>query len=93
MRLTELTIKTLKLPPLAESKQKTFFDDSIKGFGVRVSVGGTKSFVLMYGKQRKLETIGRYPEISLAEARTRARKHLGVVVDEKGVMAGARRCP
>lgn len=78
MNLTDLKIKNLKLPN-DSADQKTFFDDGLKGFGVRVSVGGSKSFVLMYGKRRKLKTLGRYPDISLADARVSARKWIGRV--------------
>ena len=86
MRLTDLTIKSLK-PPLQEggkhatnaTKQKTYFDDHMKGFGVRVSMGGSKTFVLMYGKRRNLKTLGRYPEMTLAEARIEAKRALGEV--------------
>ena len=45
MRLTDLQIQRLKAPAKG---QKTYFDDLQKGFGVRVSVGGSKTFVLMY---------------------------------------------
>jgi integrase len=85
MRLTDLQIRSLELPKGA-TKQKTFFDDAIKGFGLRVSVGGAKSFVLMYGKRRKLKTLGRYPDVSLAEARVAAKKALGMVAGVKDGM-------
>lgn len=78
MNLTDLQIKRLALPEGA-TKQKTFFDGSLKGFGLRVSVGGAKSFVVMYGKRRKLKTLGRYPETTLAKARVLARQVLGEV--------------
>ncbi len=77
MRLTDLTIQRLKL---TAEKQQTYFDDLQKGFGVRVGRGGTKTFVLMYGKRRKLESLGKYPDLSLAEARKRAKARLGQVV-------------
>lgn len=77
MRLTDLQIKKLSLE--GGSKQKTYFDDSLKGFGLRVSVGGSKSFVVMYGKQRRLRTIGRYPEMTLAKAREKAKEVIGEV--------------
>lgn len=70
MRLTDLLIKSLKAP---ESGQKTYFDDTLKGFGVRVSQGGSKSFVVMVGRNRKLTTLGRYPDTTLADARRRAK--------------------
>jgi hypothetical protein len=70
--------KKLTLPE-DSTRQKTFFDGSLKGFGLRVSVGGAKSFIVMYGKRRKLKTLGRYPETSLAKARVLARQVLGEV--------------
>ena len=70
MRLTDLLIKTLKVP---ETGQRTYFDDALGGFGVRVSQGGAKSFVVMHGKRRALKTLGRYPDITLAEARKKAK--------------------
>lgn len=51
-------------------------DDSLPGFGVRVSQGGTKTFTLLYGTPRQRITIGRYPVISLSDARQRARELL-----------------
>lgn len=77
MRLTDLQIKKLSLPQ--GRSQKTFFDDGLKGFGVRLSIGGAKSFVLVYGKKRNRKTFGRYPDMSLADARIAARKVIGRV--------------
>lgn len=74
MRLTDLQIRKLKSP---KSGQKTYFDDTLSGFGVRVSQGGTKSFVVLLGKSRKRKTIGRYPEFSLQKARWEARRLIG----------------
>ncbi len=82
MNLTDLQIKKLSLPKGA-TKQKTFFDGTLKGFGLRVSMGGAKSFIVMYGKRRKLKTIGRYPETTLAEARVLARQVLGEIAGGK----------
>lgn len=70
MRLTDLLIKNLKVP---ETGQKTYYDDALKGFGVRASQGGAKSFVVMYGRSRKLKTLGRYPDLTLADARKKAK--------------------
>lgn len=66
MRLTDLQIQKLPIP---EKGQKTYWED---GFGVRVSQGGSKTFVLMHGTDRKLTTIGRYPAVSLKTARREA---------------------
>ena len=71
MRLTDLSIRKLQAP---EHGQKSYFDDSLPGFGVRISQGGSKSFVVMYGEKRRLKTLGRYPALSLADARKEARR-------------------
>jgi len=85
MSLTDLQIKRLKAP---EKGQKTYFDPSLKGFGVRVSQGGTKTFVVLYGKERRRRSLGRYPELSLAEARTLAKQaQVDIVLDEQNPAA------
>ena len=71
--LTELRIKGLK--PKGET-QWELYDRSVSGLGLRVSRGGTKTFFLWYrfGRRAKRLTLGRYPDISLAEARSAARE-------------------
>lgn len=70
MRLTDLAIQKLPVP---DQGQKTHWEG---GFGVRVSQGGSKSFVVMYGKERRLKTLGRYPAMSLKIARKQAQKYI-----------------
>lgn len=73
MRLTDLAIKALKTP----AKGVIYVtDDSLTGFGVRVSEGGTKSYVLTHGVLRRRETIGRVGTIALADARKEAKRRL-----------------
>lgn len=69
MRLTDLGIKKLALP---EAGQVTYWDESTPGFGIRCS-SKSKSYVVMYGRERRLKTLGRYPELSLSDARKRAK--------------------
>lgn len=76
MRLTDLTIRNLPAP--AEGAV-IHLCDTITGFGVRVSKGGTKSFVLTYGSDRKRITLGRYGIITLSQARDLARTHLAEI--------------
>jgi integrase len=71
MRLTDLSVKKLKAP---EKGRITYNDDALPGFGVRLSSSGAKSFVLLVGRSRKRVTIGRYPTVSLLEARAKARE-------------------
>lgn len=73
MRITDLALKALRPPP---SGQKFYADDTTPNFGVRVSQGGTMTFVLVHGERanRRKIAIGRYPTLSLAQARTEARR-------------------
>lgn len=71
LSLTDIGIQ--KLQPA--EKQVTYFDTNLPNFGIRVSLN-TKSFIILYGTSRKMETIGRYPEMSLKDARIRARELL-----------------
>lgn len=75
-RLTDVSIRALAAP---SSGQKLYLDDALKGFGVRVSQGGTKAFVLMYGTKRRLITFGNWPVVSLSKARELARNKLAEV--------------
>ncbi len=73
MNLTDITIKNLPIPAQG---QKAYYDDTIKGFTIRVSSKGAKTFTLLYGKPRKRVTIGRYPILTLSQARTEAKRIL-----------------
>jgi integrase len=73
MHLTDLSLRTLKAP---ERGQITYVDDTLPGFGVRVSREGVKSFVLVHGRSRTRVTLGRYPLLSLSQARGTAKKIL-----------------
>ncbi len=73
MRLTDISIRALAPP---EKGRRAYFDDTLPGFGCRVSQGGSKSFVVQHGPTRQLITIGRFPIISLAQARTEAKRIL-----------------
>jgi len=68
-RLTDMAIKKLSFP---QTGQLTHWDETTPGFGVRCSAK-SKSFVVMFGRNRRLKTIGRYPTISLADARKKAK--------------------
>ncbi len=70
--LTDITVRSLK--PAAT--QITYTDKSLRGFGCRVSASGMKSFVLVHGPERQRTTLGRFPVISLADARTEAKRIL-----------------
>src|ERR1043166_3336358 len=73
MRLTDISIRSLKAPAAGAVVDR---DDTMSGFGVRVSEGGTKSFVLTHGPRRIRETIGRVGIVTLMEARSEAKRRL-----------------
>ncbi len=58
--------------------RREYFDRHARGLALRVSPTGGKSWVLLYRYHRRLRrwTIGRYPTLSLAEARELARAGL-----------------
>ncbi len=68
MRFTDRNIKALK----PRDKRYDVFEDGRKGFGIRVSPTGGKSWIFVYRRNGKLSrvTIGNYPEINLADAHT-----------------------
>ena len=72
IRLTDVSIRQL---PFAESGQKKIRDDYLPGFGLIVGKS-TKTFFVMYGKDRRTKTLGKWPETSLRQARQDAKRHL-----------------
>lgn len=71
-KLTEFSLRAAE-PPL--SGTVTLWDGGLKNFGCRISAKGTKSFIVLLGSGRR-HTIGRYPLVSLADARAAARRIL-----------------
>jgi integrase len=69
MRLTDVAIRQM---PLLGKGQKRIRDDTLPGFGVTVGTA-RKTFFVMYGNERKLKTLGHWPETSLKDARQAAR--------------------
>ena len=80
MSLTDLLIKKLKAPTVG---QKIYFDGTQRGFGIRVSRGGAKTFVLVHSKKRTIHSLGRYPDLTLADARKKAVETLAYLISEK----------
>jgi hypothetical protein len=76
IHFTERGLKALKPPP--KPQQLDYFDDSLPGFGLRVSYEGRKSWTVLYrcnGVKGRL-TLGRFDVLPLADARERAREAL-----------------
>ncbi len=81
--LTAAAVERIKPPA---SGQRDHFDAGFPGLALRVSYGGARAWVYFYrlqGKQRRM-TLGRYPGMTLADARTAwqdARKAVGMGED------------
>lgn len=81
MRFTDRSIQALK--PKADRYEA--WEDNGKGFGLRVSPAGRKTFMFMYrfkGKARRM-TIGVYPRMTLATAHTKHAEARKKLVEEK----------
>lgn len=84
MRIKKSSVENLSIPEISEkgkNVQKKFYDDQLKGFGVRVTSGGTKSFFVEKRINRRLTriTLGRYPELTAEMARKKALEYLGQI--------------
>jgi integrase len=66
--LTDLGIRTLPAP---EKGVKRYWDKD--GLCLQVSQGGTKTFYFVHGADRRFLKLGRYPVLSLSQARERVR--------------------
>jgi hypothetical protein len=75
MHLDDLVVRSL---PFQKTGQKDYIDDTIAGLTLRVGKR-TKTFMLVVGsaKARKRHTLGKYPHLSLQDARKKARILIG----------------
>jgi len=75
-KITKSYVDRLSTP---ETGQAFIRDTELKGFAVRITSSGAKSFILekrIDGKVKRL-TLGRYPELTVEQARKEAHKLLG----------------
>lgn len=76
-RFTDAFIRNLKAPAIGRREE---FDELLKGFGVRVTPSGTKSWFVFYRvkmqKRLRRQTLGSASTMSLAEARAKAQESL-----------------
>ncbi|MCH7729413.1 MAG: integrase family protein [Planctomycetes bacterium] len=82
VRLTKLHVERLRAPTKA---QRFLRDTELKGFILRVTPGGAKSFCLekrIKGRSVR-KTIGRYPDMSVEKARRQAHIWLGLLAEGK----------
>lgn len=91
-RMKKLTDAFVKTVPAPDKGRLEVRDAEIPGFALRVTENGSKSWVLIYhlsGRKARL-TLGSYPEMTLADARKRARQHRSEVERGEDPAAGKR---
>ena len=75
-KITKSYVDKLSTPEIGQAFIR---DTELKGFAVRVTSSGAKSFILekrIDGRVKRL-TLGRYPELTVEQARKEAHKLLG----------------
>jgi integrase len=73
MKLTATNVRSLSVP--RGRSEAVFFDDDVKGFGVRVKPSGTRSYVMCWkvdGEHRRV-TIGSVSDTDFGKAKNRAK--------------------
>ncbi len=76
LKITKSCVDRLSTPATGQAFVR---DAELKGFAVRITASGAKSFILekrINGKVKRL-TLGRYPELTVEQARKEAHKLLG----------------
>lgn len=79
MKLTKSIVDNVTAP--TDRDQAFYRDVQLKGFALRITASGVKSFIvekLVNGKVRRM-TIGRYGELTVEQARREAQKLLGKI--------------
>ena len=78
---TDRTLKALRLKP--GQKDRLFFDTGCPGLGVRVMAAGSRVFIVQWSdcatRRKRREPIGVWGAITIEQARTAARAHLGEI--------------
>lgn len=78
MKLTKTFVDKVDLP----EKGQTFYrDELLKGFALRVTAGGAKSFIIekRINGRVKRKTLGKYGELTVEQGRNEAQKFLGQI--------------
>lgn len=88
-RLTDLAVRKL---PLSENGQVTYWDELTPNFGVRCSTR-SKSYIVLLGEKRRRKTLGRYPDLSLADARKQAKQLLAASALEGDILFSSQSAP
>jgi integrase len=84
MKLTDKTVEAAQCPE--GSKDKLFFDETLPGFGLRVTASGTRTFIVQYnvGRTKRRVVLGVWGrELTTTQARRKAEALRGLVRDRR----------
>lgn len=92
--MTQFSDRSVKALPLPEKGSRIVFDGTVRGFGVRITATGHKSFIFNYrvkdtGREKRLK-IGSFPELGSEAARKKAERYRAAVNDGKDPVTEAR---
>lgn len=90
IKFTEAAIKAAVAPTAGF---KLYWDNSLRGFGLRVTARGVRAFILqdrVNGRERRI-TLGQWPAISAASARDIAKKRIGEIAGGVDIIAERQR--
>lgn len=89
LKLDDRTIRALESP---ERGQINYIDATLPGFGLRIAAGGARTWTITYHRGRYVRriTLGRYPLVSLADARAQAKLVLAAVTQGRDPAAETR---
>jgi integrase len=90
-RINKRFLSSLKVPPKGE---KVYWDEELRGFGVRVLSSGIKSFIIyrrLSPTEQYKETLGRIGELKIGEARRIAEARIGEIANGKDPVADRRK--
>ncbi len=78
-KLTSKFVETVK----SETRRMEYCDTVLSGFGLRVTTNGIKSFFVRFRMHNKTQriTLGKYPTLSLADARNLAQEKMRMAAD------------
>src|SRR5947209_20463252 len=77
LRFNKSSLESLSLP--APKKRATYYDTEVLGLQLRITDRGVKSFCVFRRSKRgspERITIGRFPSLSVEQARTKAKRYL-----------------
>jgi integrase len=89
IKLTKSVVEKLPVP---EAGQEIYRDSELKGFGLRITRGGTRAYIVERRIDQKVRRVklGKSTELSAEQARKRAQEHLGKVAGGRNPIAERR---